>query len=188
MNDKWKQLDKISISDKHKEEVFDFVVKNTTKTKKLHQRLIVPLISSLACLVLVFYGFNSTMVNTSAASSSVAIETSSLLILELDKNQVIQSFDTSSFEDEKALHELGIIGSKLENVVEQIIESTAKKDEDVNIYVYSVNKEHSSKLNSTLNELTNTSDKISNNCHSQTVDKNEFGQMKDRKHNKKQHH
>ncbi len=188
MNNQWKELDKVVVSSSKKNEIFNQVVYRKKPSRKPSFRLAPLLLTSFAALLLAFNVFKLNLVETKASVGTVAVDTSSLIILEVnEKNQVTQ-VSSSLIEDEKRLQSLQLIGRNLDDALIVVVGEDAGSNSNVQdnlvVYLYSEDQEHMMRMDDLVQNAFMQMDNGGRHCMTRRMSQGEWeNMMKDHDYN-----
>ncbi len=118
-----KELDKVKVNAKYKAQVFEQVLEKTQKTKGIRVRNVA--MTMLTMVFALFVGWNTVQINlvdTQAIVGSVAMDATSVIILNVDSENQVVSVEAVNEETKLILEGLQFEGKELEAVMVEIID------------------------------------------------------------------
>ncbi len=189
MNKHWKELDKVKVSEYQKEEIFNTVMSRAKSPVKQRSpmRFATLLLTSMAALLIGFNVFRLNLVDTQATIGSVALDTTSMIVLEVDEKNEVISVTSSSVEDQALLQSLGLVGKDLEEAMLLVVEYTAADEPKLNVYLYSEDDHRMQMMDNAVQQVFEQTNNGERHCTSQRMNSEEWENMMNRENSSNGH-
>lgn len=162
-----------------KEEIFNRVVQTESTSKKSFFRWPLKLAISLMIFFVVINTVKLNLVETEAVVGSIAIDTTSLIVIEVNQNKKVVTISSSSKEEDIFIGTLNMVGKDLEEVLIVVTKTVVNPKEGVplDFYIYSSDIDHMMMIDDEVQRVMNDEEKRSNHCRTIQVDKSQWEGM-----------
>ncbi|MFV0479552.1 MAG: hypothetical protein ACK5LZ_03150 [Anaerorhabdus sp.] len=183
----WQEIEKVKVSEQEKTKILNSVLEQRNKKKPIANRLI-PLVTSFALIAVGWFAIRINLVSTSAVIGSVALDTSSMIVVEVNSAGMVSEIKSSSTLDQEVLDELQLTGKNLEDAIILVIEITANPQQNLNIYVYSENQTDMDMIENVVEQAVSQTNHGLDHCRTEQLNSSEWENLLESHNGDGEHH